>query len=206
MKRQLLPFGILLLTTFSTYGRGPSDIEDARQVADKFFQALTLLDQPEGKQMISSLIFKEDSDYPVISSFNVLFENLFDTDLTNVKGFKRIAMIQATSKAGTPIELRYVLISYKDLVDGQWKIFAFRKALDTSAEVSAAKSDIETPRSTDPRKLQYKYRSLAYWEIMDGKISSSLKNISKAKEEAEKDLDKEFTPNNLDILNKIIPQ
>jgi len=163
---------MLFASNYVLLGQGinnENELKEAGKIADKFFQALTLLDQPEGKEMLNGITFDGNSEYPVLSSSNILYENLFDTDVSGVKGYKRLAMIKATSRADTPIELRYILISYKDLTDNRWKIFAFREALDISEEVRAAKSHIEPPSSIDPRKLQSKYRNLAYWEIMDGK-------------------------------------
>jgi len=181
------------------------ELKEASKVADKFFQGLTLLDLPEGKEMLSGLTFEQGAEYPVISANSTLYENLFKTDIDGVSGYKRLTMIKGTSKAGTSMELRYVLICYKDLTNNQWKIFEFRKSVDTQSEVSACISDIENPRDTDPRTLYVKLRNLAYWQIMDGKISSAFDNLNKALTEAEKSGDKTFVVKNLPILKQIIP-
>jgi hypothetical protein len=69
-----LQFMIMMLVmsySILTHGQGSqTDIEqkEASKVADKFFQGLSLLDLPEGKEMLNGLTFEQGAEYPVISS------------------------------------------------------------------------------------------------------------------------------------------
>ncbi len=203
---KIIFMAILLFGSLNIFSQGKDEqlaLKEAVKSADSFLLALKLLDIAEGKEMLKGKTFKDDGTYPVITSYDVLFEKLFDTDVDSIKGFKRLVIVKGLSKSGTVIEIKYLLISYKDIEDNQWRIFSFRKSVDTNNEVNSAQSDIDNPGTGYQPRIQYRYRRLAYWQIMNGQINAALTNLKVAVKEANDSNDSEFKADNLLILKRI---
>ncbi|WP_271765930.1 hypothetical protein [Aquimarina algiphila] len=176
-------------------------IENAKKTTAEFLKALKILDLPEGKELVSGLVFESNNSFPVISSSEILFEKLFDTDIDGIKGYKGLLEIKSISKANTPLILRYILISYLDKKDSKWKVFAFRETIDIENEILSCKQSLNS--DNDSRPMQYRLRNLAYWEILNGELSSATKNFRNAYSEAESNNDTNFKiPTSL-VLNSI---
>jgi hypothetical protein len=176
------------------------------EVTNSFLNTLKIIDLPEGKEVMKELVFRDNISFPIISSYEVVFEGDIITDLENIRGYKKLVLIKGANKNGTAIEKRYIIICYQDLVENTWKVFEFRESLNLINEMNATQNDIDHPRSTDPRKPQYKYRNLAYWQIMNGKLYTALKSYDTAFIEAKKSNDSNYTAEHFKILNRIIPE
>lgn len=177
-------------------------LEDAQKTTSDFLQALKILDLPEGKELLADLVFESSNEFPVISSNNILFESLFDTDIKEIKGYKALLEIQSLSKANTPLTLRYLLISYLDKTKNKWKIFEFRESIDVNNEVLYAKQALMS--ETDSREPQYRYRNLGYWQILNGELLNAAKSYLTAYEVAKTNNDEDFTVSTFLVLDKII--
>lgn len=199
MKKFTIIFSLLISTiSFSQ----EYNLKDAQKTTADFLQALKILDLPEGKEMLSEVVFKSSKSFPVVSSSNILFEKLFDTDIDGIKGYKGLLEIQSLSKANTPLTLRYLLISYLDKKDNKWKVFEFRETIDIENEILYAKQALTS--ETDSRKPQYRYRNLGYWQILNGELLGSAQSYLTAYKEAKSNDDEDFTISTYLILDKII--
>lgn len=199
MKKITVIFSLLIsILSFSQ----EYNLEDAQKNTADFLQALKILDLPEGKEMLSKVVFKSSKSFPVVSSSNILFEKLFDTDIDGIKGYKGLLEIQSLSRANTPLTLRYLLISYLDKKDNKWKVFEFRKTIDIENEIFYAKKALTS--ETDSRKPQYRYRNLGYWQILKGELLDSAQSYLTAYKEAKSNEDEDFTISTYLILDNII--
>ena len=98
---------LLLLVTTLSFSQ-EYKLEDVQKTTTELLQALKILDLPEGKEMLADLVFEASTGFPVVSSSNLLFEKLFDTDIDGIKGYKALLEIQTLSKANTSLTLRYL--------------------------------------------------------------------------------------------------
>lgn len=194
---------ILLLLFVSTFAFSQEyKLEDAQKTTTDFLRALKILDLPEGKELLSELVFESTKSFPVVSSSNTIFEKLFDTDIDRIKGYKALLEIQSLSKANTPLTLRYLLISYLDKKEDKWKVFSFRESIDIEKEVMYSKQSLTD--KNDSRKMQYRLRNLAYWQIMNGEINGAKESYLNAYKEATENEDTEFEIPSYLILDSII--
>jgi hypothetical protein len=199
MKKITIIF-LLLISTISFSQE--YKLEDAQKTTTEFLQALKILDLPEGKELLADLVYKSSKSFPVVSSSNILFEKLFDTDIEGIKGYKGLLEIQSLSKANTPLTLRYLLISYLDKVENKWKVFEFREIIDVENEVLASKQALTS--KTDSRASQFRYRNLGYWQILNGELLEAAKSYLIAYKEAKSNNDEDFTISTYLILDEII--
>lgn len=194
---------ILLLLFVSNFAFSQEyKLEDAKKTTTDFLQALKILDLPEGKELLSELVFESTKSFPVVSSSNTILEKLFDTDIDGIKGYKALLEIQSLSKANTPLTLRYLLISYLDKKENKWKVFSFRESIDTEREVMYSKQSLTD--NNDSRKMQYRLRNLAYWQIMNGELNGAKESYLNAYKEATENEDTEFEIPSYLILDSII--
>jgi hypothetical protein len=199
MKNTLI---ILTLFFFSFSFSQEYNIEDAKVSTKTFLDALKISDIPEGQEILNGILFKKNSSLPILSNYNILYEKIFNTDIDNVKGYKSLIEITGNNKIGNKISKRYMLISYLDKTSNTWKILEFRENLNIENEIVSARSSIFD--KGDSRRPQYRYRGLAYWEFLGGKIQSAYDNILKAESEAKKVGDENFKASNKIILKKIM--
>jgi hypothetical protein len=101
-----------------------------------------------------------------------LFEGMFDSDISGLRGYKRLLQVSLQSKAGTELKKKYILISYKDHTSGTWKVLSFRESADIEFEYNAAKK----------RKDEFNYRRYAFWASLGGKLQEALDAYLKAAE------------------------
>ena len=195
--KKIILFTLFLVSTFSFSQE--YNLEDAQKTRKEFLQVLKILDSPERKELLTDLVFPSSNVYPMVSSSNLLSEQVFDTDIDEVKGYKALLEIQSVNK---PDPLQYILISYLDKKENKWKVFNFRKNIDTEEEVQSSKSSLTD--ENDPRKMQLRLRNLAYWQIMNGELLGAMNNYSKAYEEATADKDVEFEIPTYLVLDAII--
>jgi hypothetical protein len=194
---------LLIILLGSLYGFSQSsNIEDAQKIAQDFIQALKIIDLPEGKELIKDLTFGEIESFPIISSNKIIFEKLFNTDIPDIKGYKALMEIESISKAKTPLTLRYILICYRHKKENKWKVFEFRESVDTQNEVDSNK--LELTKSNKYIKIQYRYRRLAYWQILNGDLMAAKTSFLNASKEAKADNDNKFEIPTFEILNTIL--
>lgn len=148
----------------------------ASKDADRFLEGLKIADLPEGKQ-----ILKETSwhlkEIPILHGQKALFEGMFDTDMPNMKGYKRLLEVTVQSKAGTNLTKKHILISYKDKHSGTWKVLAFRESSDVEAAVKYFKEKLG---DTSIFKDQTNYASYGYWTSLAGKLQESFEAYKRA--------------------------
>jgi hypothetical protein len=151
----------------------------ASRVADKFLNGIKHFDLPEGKALLRETQWVVGAaDYgenfytkPVFTEVTTLYEGLFPTDIPEVQGYKRLCQMKATSKAGTPLEIRYLMVEYRDKNSQAWKVFtASTGGLDVDSEVSFAKSRLTQAQQTS---AQENYGTYAFWLIHQGKIKAA---------------------------------
>ena len=138
---------------------------------------MKLADLPEGKEMLSGVQWitgeadngKNFYERPKFTEVTTLFEKLFDTDIPNVRGYKRLLEMKAVSEAGTPLLVRYIMIAFKDQRTKQWKV------LDTGTDDSV---DIESQVAFFGRRLQdtqftseqKNYLNYGHWLLLAGRV------------------------------------
>lgn len=165
---------------------GQTDPE-AQKMADTFLNGVKLIDLPEGKKMLNETIWNapDKQEYPVFTEASTLFEGMFSTEVSTIKGYKRLVEMKGVSKAGTPLVKRYILVAYKDILSAKWKVLQFRESADLEYEANAACTSAadpddfakETLRTTDPDILkavrplpQFAYLRCGYWSELAGRI------------------------------------
>lgn len=180
----------------------------AVKTADTFLKGIKLINLAEGKRMIAETAWLSDESYPVYTEISTLFEGMFQTNVPNIIGYKRLMEVKAVSKTGTPLLKQYLLISYKDKTTNQWKIFAFRESADTEYEAQAFCRDVDTPTIIRGRiftPVKFKYRQCGYWSTLAGKLTQAKAAFLKASELNQLRTDDNVAPQSdyADVLNKI---
>lgn len=170
-----LSFALLVGLGQIAYAQGKLD-NTARKNADAFIAALKIAELAEGKQALRQTLWSADAyvlgDLPVVIDQRTLFEGMFDTDISGVRGYKRLIEAKVQSQARTTLTARYILISYKDRKSGAWRIFDFRDLAGSSIE-----HEIEATRrrldDTQYSTKQFNYSSYAYWLTFGGKLNEA---------------------------------
>ncbi len=165
--RKILMF-ILIVSCTQSLCFAASD-EAAKRAADRFLMGIKLIELSEGKQILAETAWFPQSKYPVFTDESTLYEAMFPTDNPKIMGYKRLIQAKAVSHARTPLIQKYLLISYKDMRTGMWKVLEFREAVDTESEARHACS-----HGNDGQ--------CAYWSAMAGNLSQALMSEIKANE------------------------
>jgi hypothetical protein len=202
MARKILVIFFLLLPA------GVSAEVDSLAVksADTFLQGVKLINLAEGKRMIAETAWFSAQSYPAYTELSTLFEGMFQTDVPNIMGYKRLMEVKAVSKAGTPLLKQYLLISYKDKTTNQWKTFGFREAADAEHEVEAACKNVETQKTIP---VKFIYRQCGHWSTMAGKLTQAKGAFLKAAELNQLRPDDKIAPQSdfdkyIDVFKKIL--
>ncbi len=147
--------------------------------ADAYLAAVKIAEIPEGVQAAKQAAWRIDK-LPVLQDYTTLYEGMFDTDVSNIKGYKRLVQAKIQSEAGNLLETKYILISYQDKKSGNWLVYEFRELKGTSVEyeLGAAKRDLG--ETNEYIKDQFNYRRYAYWLILDGKLQEARQASEKA--------------------------
>ena len=172
----------------------------ASKLADTFLTGVKLIDMPEGKKMLTDTVWNDpDGDeYPLLTEASTLFEGMFSTDVSDLQGYKRLVEVKGMSKSGTPLVKRYILVAYKDINSGKWKVLHFSEAADLEHEADEACSRAANPEgyykritpNASPEMLkvinrlprQFAYRDCGRWSEMAGKILRARAAYLKASE------------------------
>ena len=153
----------------------------ASKDSDRFLQGLKIADLLEGKQILSKTAWKLEK-LPVLMNHETAFEGMFDSDISGLRGYKRLLQVSLQSKAGTELKKKYILISYKDHTSGTWKVLSFRESADVEFEYNAAKKRKDEIKSGQRDELQFNYRRYAFWASLGGKLQEALDAYLKAAE------------------------
>lgn len=168
----LLPF-ILFHNAFS------ADIDpNASSAVDKFLKAYRIMELPEGRQMLTEVIWPQWGTNPVLQKAEMIFESMFDTDVAGVKGYKRVVDVQLLSKAKTPILEKYVIIAYPDKVTRKWKVLCFSSSCDFNESIEFGLQNLKNTITS----LAINYRFLAYQYSAAGKLEKARDAYKKAAE------------------------
>ncbi len=162
-----------------------TDLDLAKKVADKFILGVQSASLPEGKAMLKDTSFP-DIDMPVLLDQKTVIEAMFDTDIPQVQGFRRLLQVKVQSKAGTELSKQYILIAYKEISSSTWKVWEFREAGDALANAAYFKDII------DRKDYKYTNRSVelmhwAYWLILGGKLAEARQAYADYKESSKTD-------------------
>ncbi len=136
----------------------------AAKNADAYLAALKIADIPEGAQALREAAWHLD-ELPVLQEYSKLYEGLFDTDVENVRAYKRLVQAKIQSRARTILEVKYILISYKELKTGKWRVYEFR---ELRSSVEEAVEYFRKKLGDTKDKDQFNYRHYAYWLMMAG--------------------------------------
>lgn len=194
MKKITLFFMLILGLTMSAQVNN----KDPKIVVEEFLKTLKIIDIPEGKSKIKTLIFDQSKEFPSIISFEILYSDYFKTDIEKVDGYKSLVNITNGN-----VERKYLLIAYKIINENVWKVFEFRETVDIDNEIASVRKEIDLNISQPPRK-QYKYRNFAYWLIMKGEINKAREIIEESIKIAKEDNDNKFEPKLESVLKQII--
>jgi hypothetical protein len=143
----------------------------ARNAAETYLKAIKILEFPEGKSLFATVSWRNTDRIPTITDSTVLYEGMFSTDSPNLRGYKQMLEIKGTSKAGTGLVKRYMLVAYQDRQSKVWKVYDFREAADAAYEAEAAQARTLKP---DPYMTQgIQFRHYGYWLMLAGKVTEA---------------------------------
>lgn len=154
----------------------------ASKVANRYLEGLRIFDLPEGKKLLQGIEWQPPSyPYQTYTEAVTLYEGMFDTDVRGVQGYKRLVLLKTMSEGGQSVNVRYLLVAYRDKKLGEWKVYDFTKGTDTGKEVAyfggRLDADIELFGETI---RQTNYRRYSHWLVMDGKLREGLQALEKA--------------------------
>jgi tetratricopeptide (TPR) repeat protein len=184
----------------------------ASKVADKYLNAIKLIDLPEGQKMLSETGWEKPAfnEIPVFTEVSTLFEGMFSTDIAGIQGYKRLIQMKAVSVAGTPLLKRYLLICYKDKRSQKWKVLGFNEGTDIEYWVQKEKQNLNDteflPRHPSGKSFfQYNYRRYGYELLRAGKIDQAMEAFQKASQlnKLNPDPDSAVKQNDFDVFIEI---
>ena len=163
------------------------DLTSAREATDSFLNGVKIAELPEGRQLLSETQWiTGDADNgenfylrPRFTEFTPLFEKLFDTDVPNVQGYKRLLDMKAVSKAGTPISIRFFMVAFKDRRTNKWKVLD--SGTDEDADVDRQVAFFaQRLHKTDFTSEQENYLDYGHWLLMAGNMKESREALTTA--------------------------
>jgi hypothetical protein len=131
-----------------------------------------------------------------------LYASLFDTDYPTVKGYKELFDMKATTESGEPLATKYLVIAYKDLRSGEWKVICSGRGTDIDKNVRFFKENLNDARSPKDNYLIY-----AHWLVRAGHLAEAKAALETAKEKSGGDAvsDAQIQAD-LDVIARITPQ
>lgn len=168
---------LALMTSTLTFAQSPVD-HNAQKTADQFLQGVKIAELPEGKQLLDGTLWSNKIELPTLSETSLLFEAMFDTDISGLQGYKRLVEAKILSKGGIALTKRYILIEYEDRSSGKWKVLGFTPGTDLEHEIEESeklvKSEARTPQS------QGIHRYFGHWLLMGGHVLSAEQQFAQA--------------------------
>ena len=159
--------------------------ESATQVADKFLEGAKTIELPDGKKAISESSWpirrRVNLSVPIFNHYVVVGDGMFDTDVSGVRGFKRLVDIEARNEAGATLTKRYMLFLYQNRNNQRWKVLSFAESQDTDEAVRYFRDDWPA-RDTfgGPRTFGYDTYMLALVLIDAGKVHQARETFKSA--------------------------
>ena len=155
------------------------DLAVARNATDTFLKGIKIADLPECKEMLRGVQWITGElevglyERPTIIQDTTIFEKLFDADIPGAQGYKRLLVVTAVSKAGTPMLVRYLMIAYKDQHTRQWKVLftgtGVRLDIDEMITANGPENGLQSATSSE----QFRYGYYGYWLLMAGRIKEA---------------------------------
>ena len=148
-----------------------SDLDIAKKVADKFILGVQSSTIPEGKAILQETAFP-GIEFPVLIEQKTIMETMFETDIPQFQGFRRLMQVKVQSKAGTELSKQFVIVAYKQTGTVNWKVWEFREASDALANMAYFKDIL------DRKDYKYTNRSselthYAFWAVLAGKLTDA---------------------------------
>jgi len=168
-----------------------SELKRASKAADKFLNGVKIAALPEGKSLLAGTQWitgladhgKDFYERPLFTESTTLYEGLFDTDISSVKGYKRLVELKALSEAGTPLSVRCLLIGYKDGTTLNWKILGAScgtgegSGTDVEGNVQGFSARLQ---GTKYSSALNNYLSYGVWLLKAGKINDAMRALEAA--------------------------
>ena len=193
----------------------------------KFLQGLRIAGLPEGKTLLAQtqwILGEADRgrnfySRPDYTEVTPIYAALFDTDLPSVKGYKELFDMKAVSDAGTALNLKYLVISFKDIIAGKWKILraidglnnGSGSAFDMDAQVEAFKKELLDSKHLLSSKENYLY--IGGWLLCDGRIKEARSALETAQTASDTGPYSEPDPIHdiqisalLDVIGRVVPK
>jgi len=97
----------------------------AQETVDKYLKGMSIFELSEGKQMVAATSWPQWGNKPVLLKYETVFEGMFNTDISTIKGYKRLVDAWVKSEAGTPLPRRVLLIAYPGARDKEWRVLVY---------------------------------------------------------------------------------
>jgi hypothetical protein len=163
------------------------DLAAAREATDNFLNGIKLIALPEGREILAEtqwITGEADNGQnfyvrPQFTEATTLLEKLFDTDVLGVRGYKRFVDMKAVSKAGTPLQMRYFMIAFKDRHTGKWKVLGSgtEEAADVEHEIEYAAQHLH---DTYTSSEQERYLDYGQWLLLAGHTQAAREALTSA--------------------------
>ena len=188
-------FIIIIISLFSilkTFGQ--------KEELQKYLDAYKTKEFDESKKIIRDYSFDGEAAYTMFD-YNSISGLLFDTDVTEIKGYKAIVNCKLETNGKQIIDKRMMVVMYYDKTRKTWAVYGIREVADATYEYKVAKENVEA--KIFYTKKEYSYRGLAYWCMMSGHLQDANKYIEIAITEAASSKNSSFTTDLIKILNAI---
>jgi hypothetical protein len=167
---------------------GPTEQASAHEAVMHFMQGIKIAALPEGKKLlVDTQWIVGDADRgknfytrPDYTDMSTIFASLFDSDIPSVKGYKEVFDMKAVTQAGTTMNIKFLVIAFKDGTTGKWKV------LDSTADESSM--DIEQQVEYFKQHLadaifsaRENYAKYGHWLLLDGRLAEARSALTTAK-------------------------
>jgi hypothetical protein len=167
---------------------------DARQVVDLFLNGLSRINSIEGERILSDTSWPNSFGWPYLLKHETISESMFDTDIPEIKGYKRLLVAKVRTQAGTTVEKRLPVIAYPGARDKKWRVLLFNDRIDVD---SAIDYGVKQLGNTKNNPDSYNYSYLVFWYVAAGKFKDAYQAYKKA-------LDLDGTPLYFDDRTEIL--
>lgn len=174
----LTTLSFVMLLTLPSVSESQSVDKAASQVTDTFLKSIKIINLPEGRKILNSVAWRDAYHLPELIKSEKMYEGMFDTEIKNVKGYKRVVSAHVLSKAKTTLVNKYMIIAYKNTKTGKWKVYSFTEPIDVDKEIPYFKSQLG---NTEYVKDQFNYRTLGFWYTVAGRFDEATEAFVQAK-------------------------
>ena len=170
----------------------PTEQASAHEAVMHFLQGIKIAALPEGKQLlVDSQWILGDADRgknfysrPSYTEANSIFGSLFDTDIPTVKGYKELFDMKVQTQAGTTANVKFLVIAFKDVTTGKWKVFGSlddlgdESGIDIDQQIEFFKGHLADTMYSSPRR---NYSTYGHWLLLGGRLAEARTALSTAK-------------------------